>query len=318
MIKKLLLILLVVLGLGLIATAVGLYLLYSNRNEILRSGTEKALTFVLQVDATVAGANLDLGKGSLELTGLNIPNPKGYNSDHAIKFESLFVEVDKDSLFGDGVKVVNLVELKGASINLEKSGASSNLQDLLASSSRFSSGKEAPPAENEPAGTKMRINKVIIDGTEVGVSLPLVNTPVGVKIPTIELTDVGNDKEPVTPVEAVQEIIATILAKITEFGNGILPLDFLQDITGDLKALPTELLTDLNSQLSGGLSGLESGLKDVTGELGNTANELTNTAKDTAKEATEGVEKAADEAKKAADEVGGALKGLLGGSKKEQ
>ncbi|MGF1572015.1 MAG: hypothetical protein ACFCU1_02995 [Sumerlaeia bacterium] len=307
--KKILLILSVLVVLIVAALGVGIYYVYLNKDELVRRGTEQGLSFVLEVDATVGAAKLDLGKGSLQFDGIVIPNPSGYKSSHAMKFAKVLVEVDKDTLFQGDVKVVNLIELIGSDFNLEQSGGSSNFQDLLASASRFSTGEEAPPAEDEPAGAKMRINKVIIDGTVVGVLLPLINQPLAVEIPKIEMNDIGNDKEPVSPAEAAQEIIATILAKITEFGNGIIPLDFLKDITSDLKNLPQETLNNLKDQLGNlGIDQIDSQLKEAVGGVGNQLNSATNSATDAAQEAT-------NSAKEAVDGVGGAVKDLFGRKK---
>lgn len=310
--KKILLVLGVLVVLLVAALGVGAYLIYANKDEIIRRGTEEGLTYVLEVDVSVGGAKLDLGKGSLQFDQITIPNPSGYKSGHAMKFAKVYVEVDKTTLFEGDVKVVNLIELKGADINLEKSGSTSNLQALLASASRFSTGEAPPPSEEKPAATKMRINKVLIDETVVGVTIPVLNEPLAVKVPKIEMNNIGNDKEPVSPAEAAQEIIATLLAKIAEFGNGIIPLDFLKDITSDLKNLPQETLNNLKEQLGGlGLENLDNNLKDAVGGVTNEVNNLTGSAKDTANDA-------ANTAKDAVKGVGGAVEGLFGKKKTQE
>jgi len=289
--------------------ALGGYL-FSQKDEIIRRGTEYGLSYVLEVPVTVGSASLEISAGTLQFTDINISNPDGYNSDHAMAFGLVKVQADVNSLINEQVKVINLVQVSQSDIILEKKGASSNLQDLMASSMRFASGEEATSAEEETSDVQMKIEKVIIDGTEVAAILPILNKEVGVKIPDIELNDFGGDKETVTPAEALQEFIAVILAEITKFGDGILPADFLSNISGDLKNLPGEILSNVTDQIGSITDSFkEMSLEGVRENVDQTMED----AKNTLNEGRESLNESVDDAKKSVDDAKDSIKGLFGG-----
>jgi uncharacterized protein YjbJ (UPF0337 family) len=256
------------------------FFVFQNLDEIVRRGTEEAMTYALQVDVTVDGASVDLGAGTIELTGVNIPNPEGYTSDHAMAFSRIRVEADTSTLRSD-TPTLNLVQVTGSDIILEREGTTSNLQQLMANAQRLSSGEEPPP--DEPEGKKMVIRRLVVDGTTVGVQLPVLNQNLSVQVPDIEAEDIGGEGEEVTPAEALQEFIALILEAITRAGDGILPAEFLQDINGQLSNLSGELqdrLGDLGSQFEGALEGVRGSVEGAPDQV--------NEAADDARENVEG------------------------------
>ncbi|MDK2971908.1 MAG: hypothetical protein PWP23_1663 [Candidatus Sumerlaeota bacterium] len=298
--KKIIVILLVIIAVVVLAVGAGAYILYSKKDELVRRGTEKGLTFALMTDCTVGAAKLDIGAGTIEFTDIVLGNPSGYESPHAMKFGTVRVEADIQS-FRTQEPTINLVQISQADIVLEKNMKSSNLQDLMANAGRFSSGEEAPPPPDDPNAKAMKIKKVLVDGTTVNVALPLAGgKTIGVEVPTIEMEDIGGKKEKVTPAEALQQFIAEILASVTKAGSGLLPTDLLDSIGGSLENLPG----DIKGQIDGILGG--EGLGDVGKDLEDAAGSVTGEA-----------EKAGKEIEGAVKDVTGSIGGLFGGKKDE-
>ncbi len=248
------------LGVGVLVLLIGIAMvvLFQNLDKIIKTGTEKSLSFALQVPVTVDGVTVEATKGIIELRGLNIPNPEGYKTDHAMYFGKVRVEADIQS-FKTDEPVINLIQVSEADMTLEKTLKSSNLQDLIKNAERLSSG-EAAAEEEAPAEASqkaMKIKKVLVDGTTVQVAIPLAGgETVKVEVPEIEMTDLGGKKEKVTPAEAIKEFIAAILAKITSVGG---------DFGGQLKGL-TSGVSDQAGELTKGLESTASGAADSVGD----------------------------------------------------
>ncbi len=321
--KTLIKVVLVILLFILLAAGIGLYFLAKNLDGIVRNGTERALEYVLQVDVSVGGASVDVRSGAIEFTDILISNPDGYNSDHAMAFGLVRAEADIAS-FRTDKPIVRLIRLSQSDIVLEKKGTSSNLQDLMRNAQRLASGegKEPPPSEDEAAGKKMVIEKLLIDGTTVGVQVPLLEQTYRVELPDVEKENIGGgDEEKVSPAEAMQEILAILLEQIREAGAGILPGDLLNSLQDSLRSLPADLrgrvgetTERLRGSVDSALEGLTSGSKDSVGDA-------VDSAGDTVKDVTEGigetVEGAGEDAKEAVEGTVDDIKGLFGKKKSD-
>lgn len=287
--KKLLIAVIAIVLLVVLGVAAVLGYVYMNRNELARRGTEKVMSFVLLVNVTVQGADVDIKNGTVELTGINIPNPEGFDTEQAMYFGTVRVKADLRS-FRTDTPVINEITVADSKIVLEaKTTGGTNLQKLTDNAARLSTGEEKPPKEGEKS---YKIEHVYINGTNVQVALPLSGgRTVGVTIPDIHLEDLGGEKEEgVTPAEAIQEFLAAILAKIKEQGAGIIPADILNGIGDTLKGLPD----DLQKNVEGILSGVGTTAEDASKSLEGAAQDAQKAAEDTAKE------------------VEGALRGILG------
>jgi len=274
------------------------FFVFKNLDSLVKSGTEKGLTYALQVPCTVGAAKVDVKGGTIQFDDIHIPNPDGYKSAHAMHFGMVRVEADIQS-FRTDKPVIHLIRLSEADIVMEKSSGSSNLQDLMKNAQRLSSGEaaEEKPAD-EASQKKMLIEKLVVDKTKVGVQVPLIEKTFAVQLPDIEKENIGGEEKPVSPAEALQEIIAILLGSIKDAGAGILPDDLLDGIGNSLRSLPGDL-------------------KDRLGDFGGTATDAAGKiAEDTVgtvKDAVGGVD---DTAKEAVGDVKKSVEGLFGKKKK--
>ncbi len=270
-----------------LAVAVVVFLVVRNLDGIVRSGTEQALEYVLQVPVSVGGASVEVSSGAIEFTDIVISNPQGFKSEHAMAFGKVRAEADIAS-FRTNNPVIHLIHISGSHIILEKSASSSNLQVLLANAQRLAAGGEdAPPPEDEASEKKMVIEKLLIDATTVGVQVPVLDKTFNVDLPDVEKENIGGGEgEQVTPAEAMQEILAILLEQIREAGTGILPGDLLNDLGDTLRTLPADLrgrVGDTTERLRGtvdsALEGVTSGGKESTDRAGEIADDAADTIK---------------------------------------
>lgn len=111
----------------------------SDRLETLaKVGIETALSFLLETRTTVEGVRLDPAAEVLELDGLRIANPKGFDGDApAFSAQRVRVEAKPEALFSPKA-VIRLVEVEGGTVHAQmKIRRGLNLKRLLDSAARF-------------------------------------------------------------------------------------------------------------------------------------------------------------------------------------
>ncbi len=303
--KKLLiaLLVLVVLVIGLVVAAVVIGA--SQIDRIAKEVIERGGTYAMQVDTTVEGVDIQLMSGNATMTGLNVANPAGFDSDHFMKLGSSSASVDLNSVNTDKI-VFPEIRLSGIDVILDKGGNPSNYNTILNSLKRFESGEKTAPDSAEP-GKSVIIRSLVIEDVNVRLAnMPGVSMAVGdvaVNIPQIELQNVG-EKESMKPADVINLVVKTVLAAAVEAGGGIIPGDVLGDLTSGLGSL--ESLQDLGITAVGDIG------KAIEEQLGGLSEQM-----DDLKKAGEDVKKQAEDAAKSVEDTANKVKDLFGGGKKD-
>lgn len=297
--KKILIAALVVVFLLLAAVGAGIWWLIANKDELTRRITERTLAFVMEVDVSIASAELRVRDGSVRFNDIVISNPPGYTSSHAMRFGTVFVEADIAS-FRTDTPVIRMIEVRETDIILEAKVRTSNLQDIMNSSMRFA---EEDPPEDAPdeVEKQYRIDRLVIAGSTVRVALPLAGgRTADVQLPDIEMEDLGGEDETVTPAEAVQEIVAVLIDRIRGQAGDILPTDLLAGIASDLD----NLSDNLRGEIEGAIGRLR-----ATGEEGDRLREEVDRVGEEVERAGQQVGEELERATESAEE---AVRGFLG------
>ncbi len=279
--KKGLKILLVAAAVLVAVIVIGAVAVYSNLDRIVRIATEKAMAYALDVPVTVGGAKVKPTEGLIEFHEIVIPNPPGYKTDRAMRFGLVRAQADLKS-FRTDEPLIRLIQVSGAEITMEAKKEGSNLEALIKNAQRLAPKDAEEPPPQEESQKAVKIERVLVEGAKARVAIPYMDgKTVDLKLPKIEMTDLGGKKEKVTPAEALEQFLAGILDGIRSAGAGLLPDDLTRQIGDTLKGLPGNVTQGL-------------------GEAGKT------------------VEGAAKEAGGAVKSVGKELEGLLGGRKKDE
>jgi len=288
MIKKLILLVVVlaVLVIGALVFAV------MRIDSIARRGVEVAGTRATGVATTLDNITISLFGGSVNLKGLELANPSGYDSEYFMNLGKGDAAVSLGTLMEDKV-VVPKVHLDGIEVNLEKKGGKANYEVILENMKQEE--KSAPPPDQAP-GKKFVIEELLITNVKVHAAmLPLGGSlsKVEVEIPEIRLQNVGSDSDNGVLLQEVSStVIKAVMMAIAKKGAGILP-----------------------DSIIGGLEGGLAGLEDLSATGMQVAGQAVETAGAVVKEITkvgEGVVKGAEEATKgvgkALEDVGGIFK----------
>ncbi|BFM16067.1 hypothetical protein R50073_22500 [Maricurvus nonylphenolicus] len=197
--------------------AVVVFLGLQNINQIVKIAVETEGPKVTGTAVQLERVDLSLMEGRGELHGLQIDNPKGYQSDYAFSMGQVALQVEPKSLTGK-VIVINEILIDGAKLIAEQKDLTrTNLQDLLdnvkGQGGSKASGQEATPASDSPAAdVRLMVEKFSF----VNSGVRLITTEWGertLKLPSINITDIGDREVGLTPEQLTQALLDPILAQ---------------------------------------------------------------------------------------------------------
>ncbi len=298
---KIIAVLLILLIVGIVGLV---FFVLGNVNEIAKEAIERGGTYAMQVDTTVSTVDVNLGAGTATMSGLNIANPNGFDTDHFLNLGDSSARVNLESVRTDTI-VMPEITLSGIDVILDKGGSPSNYNTILNSLKRFESEEQTTPDEAQP-GKKLVIDRLLLEDINIRVAnMPGVSLAVGdvaVNIPEIELRDIGKE-ESMTTAEVINLVVKTVLAAAVEAGGGIIPGDVLSELGNGLAGL--ESLSDLGIEAISDLN-LDEALGGVQEEINKAAEDVQKSVDDAAKDIEDKIDDATKE-----------LKNIFGGNKKE-
>lgn len=204
MIKKLLISLLL-----LIVLAVGATFLYLDR--IVTSGIEVVGSQVLGTDVTVASVAISPLNGSGSISGLEIRNPEGFNSDYIFQLEQVEVSLNTASLFSDVIEIESII-ITQPEITYETRITTDNVRALLENIGG-GGGEETPAADGE-AGKEMFIRDFRLLSPQVNLVAAVASAPIA--LPDIELTDIGTEDNAATVAQVLEVVLSALRRTILE------------------------------------------------------------------------------------------------------
>ncbi len=243
--------------------------------KMIVAGVEVGATKALGVPVTLDSASLSLLAGNLELKGLEISNPPGFEHEKLLTMGRVHVNVALTSLTSDTVEIQDMI-LHDISLVIEQKGLKTNLQIILDSLPETEKEKPAAAAEEEeeeeeekPA-KNLRIANLEIKNVEVKAKLlpiPGKADTVTFKLAPIKMTDLGSDDK-MTVAKLASEILMAIAKGVATQGREFLSEDILgpmQDITGEALKKATEVGGEAADVLKKGLEGIGEGIKGIFG-----------------------------------------------------
>lgn len=198
--------------LALIAVAAVYFFGASALNKGIKSGVENVGPRVTRTPVTLDSVNISFLSGSGTLKGLNVGNPEGYKSPNIFALGQIDLKVDTGSVFSDKIVIDELI-INAPEISYEKTLTSSNVKELLANIEAFTGPKPAPEAGPDTGARKqVVIRKLVIE--EGTVYIGALGVGQTVKLPRIEMNDIGEGGEKITMAEAVNLVISKVLTNI--------------------------------------------------------------------------------------------------------
>ncbi|MBV1877030.1 MAG: hypothetical protein KUG79_05245 [Pseudomonadales bacterium] len=182
-----------------------------NVNSLVKNGVEIAGQEVLGVAVTVESVDISFFSGSGEIRNLKIANPRGYESPYAIEIDQLVLALNAASLTSDVVHIEHIL-IDAPKITWEGNPVRNNLKDLQQNANDYAPAGEkssTDTAASEASGPTVQIDELTISNAELGVFIPLLDQPLNLIVPVVQLTDLGKD-ESTSPAEVINEIFVAL------------------------------------------------------------------------------------------------------------
>ncbi|MFW6061956.1 MAG: hypothetical protein ACOC93_04025 [Planctomycetota bacterium] len=236
-------------------------------DAIAREGIQRGTQRATGLNTTVSEVSLGLLGGTLDVQGLQIDNPDGFDTPYLLRAGGIDTGVTLGSLFGSPVEVRHL-NLHNLEVHLEQKGLKTNVQVVMDRLKKPppppgespTPGPAPQPEPNEPAppaeGKKIRVACIVVSSVTAYVrgGMPGGKTQeYTVRVPEIVLTDLTADtKRGITVDELVRRVLPAILATVIKESTGKVPSqllgDFRTDLLEDLSPQARELLREVGAE----------------------------------------------------------------------
>jgi hypothetical protein len=236
MIKKLLSVFVILVVLLLVGIGLTWWYIDSITKEAIQRGGRRALG----VETRVETVDLSLLGGTLNVRGLQLDNPQGFETPYLMSMGNMDSAVDTGSVMSETVEITRL-ELSDVEVYIEQKGRTNNIQALMEQIKKLSGPQEDKPADDQP-GKKVKLSRVVVRNVTAHVKfipVPGELATVKVKVPEIVLEDITPENAGGVAVkEVVARLVPVILASVLENARD-LPVDLVTDLKGAVAGLGT-------------------------------------------------------------------------------
>ncbi len=276
----------ILIAVGILAGVVvlGAVVFKLSLNTITEIGVRKGGSAVLGVPVRLEDADVSLG-GSVELYGLELGSPEGYDAAQMFEVDHVHAEVELTSLISDEIVVQNVL-IDGPGMIFEFAGGKTNWAVLMEQLQSEAEEQPEQPPETGATGKNMRIDHVMVKNGDVSlVGIPGVNKST-LPLPKVELHDIGKGEESKSVRETMLTLVGNLYKNVLTVLDGVLPAEKVKKLVENTRGVTKKAFEDIGG---------------------------------TGKEAADSVKKSfGDSVGGAAEKGKEALKGLFGGDDKDE
>ena len=297
---------------------VGGAVLYFSLNGIIRGQVEQQSTKSLNLATALQGANFSPFAGNLSLTNYQVASPPGFSPQPMLELGGLDVKVSYGQLRGDPVRV-RAITIDRPKLLLEQVNGKFNVKALA---DNLPPPKPGEPTQPSAEGEKLRliIDQITVRDPQVVLrpGIPGLAQEIPISVGTFEMKNVGSgegSQNGAAVKQIVTELVTTLAAKASQSGG--IPAQLKALLDGNLTEVAQKYIPGEAGKVVGSLLN-EQALKDPGKALGSAVENLTGGAATNPANALDAVLQKTGQDKNPAKGAGDALKGLLGGQKKDE
>jgi uncharacterized protein involved in outer membrane biogenesis len=191
----------------LVVAAIGTWLWFNNPlNALVKAAIENYGSEMTRAQVNVSKVDLSPTDGKGSLSGLSLGNPKGFKTDHAFKAGHIELALEPASLAED-VILIHRIYIDSPDISYEKNDSGTNFDAIQRNVESYLGTSKKQADKNAPK--KMIIESLVIRNARVNY-----NGMLDLKLPDIELHNIGKKSGGATSAQVTRAIIAELNAKL--------------------------------------------------------------------------------------------------------
>ncbi len=217
----------------LVLIIAGVYFFAPSLESIVQKIVHKYGSEITGTDVNLKGFKLGLANGEGNISEITVGNPKDYSAKNIFELGNIYVKVDIKSLTSDTI-IIEDIEVSKPIINYEmlsltRNNISDIQENIKKNTAKSSSEKktEEPKDKDSASSKKVVIKKLSIKEGEIN-ALVGKEEAVSVKLPTITMTNIGEDKKG----ESITTTISKILGKILSSASNAVVNSKISDLKG--------------------------------------------------------------------------------------
>lgn len=213
------------MGIGLVLVLIAAVAIFASffLNRTIKAGIETFGPELTKTSVHLDSVKISPLTGKGEIRGLVIGNPKGFNTDRAIRLNLVRINIAPASLLSSRI-IINEILINDPEITYEMALTGSNIARLKKNISiETGSGGSDKKQKSSQAGNgpQIQINDLKITNGKIRLSAKLLlGKTVTVPLPDIHLKDIGKDEKGASLGEAVEKILAAVSENTTRAAGG--------------------------------------------------------------------------------------------------
>ena len=203
---------------------VAIYFCLPSMENIIKRVVHQYGSEIIGTDVSIGGIDLQLSDGIGVVKDIKIANPKGYSAPNLFFLKELGVQIDISSLTAD-TTIIDKINIKNPEITYEmKTLSQNNVSDILnnikenTSSTDKADEKQNTNNEIDTSSKKVIIKQLVVsDGqAEAILGTGSAKAPISIKLPTITMNNIGQDKKGASPIETISMVITKIMQTVSQ------------------------------------------------------------------------------------------------------
>ncbi|MDT8377145.1 MAG: hypothetical protein RQ867_10485 [Mariprofundaceae bacterium] len=200
----------------LVVAVGGLVYVWSNLDSIVKGAIETYGSEATKTAVSVAEVKLKLEAGEAKISGLKVGNPAGFTDPNIFELGMISTKIDTSTINQNPI-IIDEIMISAPAVVYEINQSGVSNVDVLKKNLGAGSGGGGKSSVSSGGGEdlKMVIRKLVVEGTTAKVRIAaLGNKEQSVKLPRIQLTDVGKKSNGATAAEVAQVLSSRLLANV--------------------------------------------------------------------------------------------------------
>ncbi len=218
MIKKVVIILVLMIILGIVGIALGI-------DSLVETGIEEGGSYAFGVETNIRSVDLGLTSGKCELTDFKIANPDGFTTDQFFLLRTGVLDIKPKAIFDNKIVVESLI-IDGVRLNLEQIDKKGNFTEIMNHVNQIDFG------ESSESNQTILIKKVVISDVEVTTTLTLMGKErfnKAFKLDNFTINNLGGDDgAPIAVI--VSDLVKKVVSKALTSDKNQLNISFDEQI----------------------------------------------------------------------------------------